>query len=330
MVRFSPTPDREGRSVFALLRVLALVGGTFIVLLVLLYSGYVGYTDLEPAEIDLREDDLVVDETGRQVDYGRSWLARRGGLWVLHLEGSPEDIGDAHGRLASRLYRNIDARLDTMLEGRYRGYIERWAELMLLRWDYRGADVALSAPVRRELSALAAALPDDGEGELSPYHRLFLFQCFFDLTQRLQDVIVEGSMFAVSPRATSSGVEAGNLIVGRTLSVDFGADFEIDRVVGFYYPDGKYPFVSIGWAGMIGVVTGINARGIVVATNPARTDDAREANAVPLPLVLRTVLEEADTLEQAVDTVVARVFDRAGVSEALGLRGLLPRWGEQS
>ncbi|MCA9699069.1 MAG: hypothetical protein KC431_16220, partial [Myxococcales bacterium] len=77
--------------------------------------------------------------------------------------------------------------------------------------------------------------------------------------------------------------------------------------------DGKYPFVSIGWAGMIGVVTGINARGIVVATNPARTDDAREANAVPLPLVLRTVLEEADTLEQAVEIIEAAELRTAGI-----------------
>nr|WP_255216639.1 C45 family peptidase [Pseudenhygromyxa sp. WMMC2535] len=234
-------------------------------------------------------------------------------MWVLHLEGSPEEIGDAHGRLAGRLFRNIDRRVDATLDGRYRGVIESWAELMLLRWDYRGADAALPSPARHELSALAAALPSDDTGELEPYHRLLLYQCFFDLTQRLQDVFIEGSMFAVTPRASASGVEAGNLIVGRTLSVDFGPDFEVDRTVSFYYPDGKYPFVSVGWAGLIGVVTGINARGIVVAANPARTDDPREANALPLPLVLRTVLEEADTLEQAVEIIEEAELRTAGV-----------------
>ncbi len=298
---------------FALLRVLAIVGGTFAILLVLLYSGYVGYTNLSPDEVAVGRHELIVDETGRRVDYGRSWLARRGGLWVMHFEGSPEDIGDAHGHLAGRLFRNIDGRVDAILEQRYRGFIESWAEVMLLRWDYKDADRDLDAAHRRELSALAAALPDEGEGELRPYHRLFLYQCFFDLTQRLQDVFVEGSMFAVAPRATSGGLEAGNLIIGRTLSVDFGPDFEADRIVAFYYPDGKYPFVSIGWAGLVGVVTGINARGIFVAANPARTDDAREANAVPLPLVLREVLEEADTLEQAVEILDAAELRTAGV-----------------
>jgi isopenicillin-N N-acyltransferase-like protein len=298
--RSYPGQAQEGRSVFALLRVLAVVGAIFAILLVLLYSGYVGYTNLEPEEVEVGAHELIVDETGRRVDYGRSWLARRGGLWVLHFEGSPTDIGDAHGHLASRLFRNIDAHINAMLEQRYSGVIESRAELMLLRWDYRTADGAIEDVHRRELSALAAALPDDGEGELRPYHRLFLYQCFFDLTQRLQDVFVEGSMFAVAPRPASGGLEAGNLIIGRTLSIDFGPEFEADRTVAFYYPDGKYPFVSIGWAGLVGVVTGINARGIFVAANPARTDDAREDKAVPLPLVLRTILEEADTLEQAV------------------------------
>jgi isopenicillin-N N-acyltransferase like protein len=311
--RTYPGQAHEGRNVLALLRVLAVVGGTFAILLVLLYSGYVGYTNLAPDEVEVGRHELVVDETGRRVDYGRSRLARRGGLWVMHFEGSPEDIGDAHGHLAGRLFRNIDGRVDEMLTARYRGAIESWAERMLLRWDYRAADAALAADHRRELSALAAALPDDGKGELRPYHRLFLYQCFFDLTQRLQDVIIEGSMFAVAPRATSGGLEAGNLVIGRTLSLDFGPEFEADRVVAFYYPDGKYPFVSIGWAGLVGVVTGINARGIFVAANPARTDDAHEADAIPLPLALRRVLEEADTLEQAVAILQAIELRTSGV-----------------
>jgi hypothetical protein len=173
---------QEGRSVFAVLRVLAIVGGTFAVLLATIYSFYVGYTELEPAEVEIGTHELIVDESGRRVDYGRSWLARRGGLWVMHFEGSATDIGDAHGQLAGRLFRLIDTRIDAMLEDRYRGFVESWAELMLLRWDYRGADAAINPEHQRELSALALALPDDGEGELEPYHRLFLYQCFFDLT----------------------------------------------------------------------------------------------------------------------------------------------------
>jgi isopenicillin-N N-acyltransferase-like protein len=59
------------------------------------------------------------------------------------------------------------------------------------------------------------------------------------------------------------------------------------------------------------VVTGVNARGIVVALNPTRTDDPLETGA-PLPLVLRQVLEEADTLEQALEILQAADLRTSG------------------
>jgi tetratricopeptide (TPR) repeat protein len=172
---------------------------------------------------------------------------------------------------------------------------------MLLRWDYRGADRHLDESVRQELASLAEAVPETQTQRASAYHRLFLYQCFHGLAQRLDDVVLEGSMFAVANRRTANA-DPGNLVIGRSLSFDLGRDFEADRIVTFYRPDGRYPFVSVGWAGLVGVVTGINARGIFVGLDAARTDDPLEEGA-PLPIVLRRVLEQADTLEHAVEMV---------------------------
>src|SRR5690606_30687746 len=162
-----------------------------------------------------------------------------------------------------------------------------------------------------ELAAMAQALPPAEGDRIGSYQRLFLYQSVYDLGQRLDDVMLEGSMFAAAPKRTSAG-EPGNLIIGRTLSFDLGRDFEAERIVTFYYPDGRYPFVSVGWPGLMGVVTGINARGIFVALDPARTDDPPEEGA-PLPLVLRTVLEQADTLERAVEMVQQAELRSSGV-----------------
>lgn len=305
MARSSIMGPPEGRSAFfALVRVLAALLGTLFVLGALLYSFYLNYTEITPEEVAVTPHELVVDESGRRVEYGRSWLDRKGRLWHMHLEGSPEEIGDAHGRMAARLFRRIDDHTEQMLKQRFAAWLEPWAESTLLRWDYREADqTALRAQDRRELAALAQGLPAvEGDG-LARYHRLFLYQCVFDLAERLDDVIIDGAMFAVATRPRPNAPDAGNLIIGRTLTIDLatdrGGDFEADRVVSFYHPDGKYPFVSVGWAGMIGVVTGINARGIFVAANPARSDEPREEG-IALPVVLRQILEEADTVDQAV------------------------------
>jgi tetratricopeptide (TPR) repeat protein len=312
MARFAPGP--EGRSLLSVFRAVLALVLTLSVLTAILYTGYLTYTDLSPADVRAPEAAPEVDRSGRRVTYGRSSLTRERQLWLLHLEGSPEEIGDAHGKLGSRLFANLDEHASDRLGQRYGAWLESWGATMVMRWDFRDADDALPDAARRELAALAQAMPEAAGGRLGSYHRLFLHQNFVELSRRLDDVVLEGSMFASSPRAKGGGGgggERGNLIVGRNFFVDLGPEVEPDRLVTFCYPDGKYPFVSVGWAGLLGVVTGVNARGIVVVLNPTRTDDPLETGA-PLPLVLRQVLEEADTLEQALEILQAADLRTSG------------------
>jgi tetratricopeptide (TPR) repeat protein len=304
-------PPRSNESaVFAVLRAaLALLGTTF-VLVALLYSGYLNYTDLDAPEVDAPQHEIEVTPTGRELVYGDSRLTRDGRIWRLHLEGSPEEIGDARGRLTARLFEELDDLVQARVDARYGAWLEGWTTTMLTRWDYRGADRHLGDPYRRELAAVAAAMPEAQSGRASAYHRLFLYQSFDSLAARLEDVIVEGSAFAATRRR--SGSEPGNLVVGRSLWFDIGHDVELDRIVTVVRADGRYPFVSVGWAGLVGVVTGVNARGIFVALNPARTDDPLEEGA-PLPIVLRRVLEEADTLEHAIDILENAELRTSGI-----------------
>ncbi|MEM7154937.1 MAG: C45 family autoproteolytic acyltransferase/hydrolase [Myxococcota bacterium] len=311
MARFSSTPRAAGRPVFALLRAAAVLVGIGFVLIALSYSGYLSYTELEAPQVEVPRYEFEVDPTGRRLNYGRSWLDRDGRLWRLHLEGSPVELGDARGRLTERLFRQLDDRVRDMLERRYAAWLEQWTAAMVLRWDYRGADRYLDEEHRQELAAMAEALPADEDDRISSYHRMFLYQCVYGLGQRLDDVLLGGTMFAAAPKRTSTG-EPGNLIIGRTLSFDLGRDFEADRLVTFHHPDGRYPFASVGWSGLMGVVTGINARGIFVALDPARTDDPPEEGA-PLPLVLRTVLEQADTLDRAVEIIREAELRSSGI-----------------
>lgn len=299
MARLASGGPPEGRSFLALLRALVALVLTLTVLTVVLYSGYLSYTDLAPDEVAVAPAELAVDRAGRRVSYGRSSLTRDSRLWLLHLEGTPEEIGDAHGHLAARLWGELDRHVSSLLTHRYGAWLEGWTAAMVMRWDFRDADDGLAPAYRRELAAMAAAMPEARDDRLGSYHRLFLYQSFVELSRRLDDVLLEGSMFAVSAKPKGGG-ERGNLVIGRSFSADLGRDVETDRVVAFYHPDGKYPFASVGWAGLIGVVTGINARGIFVALDPTRTDDPLEPGS-PLPLVLRQVLEEADTLDQALE-----------------------------
>ncbi|MEM6295501.1 MAG: C45 family autoproteolytic acyltransferase/hydrolase [Myxococcota bacterium] len=290
-------PRNADSRVFALLRAVGVLAGLAFVFVALSYSGYIGFTDLDGPEVSVAPSTFTVEETGRTVRYGRSGLTRNGQIWQMHLEGSPIEIGDAHGRLASRLFGELDASMQGFIENRYGSPVEQWTASMLLRWDYRAADEFLDEERREELAALAAAVPEAGGDRMSAYQRLFLYQCMHGLAQRLEDVVLEGSMFAASTKRPGSS-ERGNLVIGRTLSVDTDGELDVAPIVTVVRPDGRYPYVSVGWAGLVGVVTGVNARGIFVSVNAARADEPLDDGA-PLPLVLRSVLERADTLEAA-------------------------------
>ena len=317
MARSFAHHQNEGPGLFAVLKVLAVLMAILVGVSVFIYSGYLSYTTLDGPDTETPALDTKADPSGRSFEYGRSRLSRQGKLWVLELVGNSQELGAAHGRLTRRLLARLDARIDFLVQQRFGEWLDAWASRMLLRWDYRDADQALSEDTRLELAAFAGEIEHAEDAKLSAYHRSFLRQCFFEVSRRVQDAFVDGSMFAVTADRNEPGGEAGNLLVGRSFTIDLGADFEADRVVAIYRRDGKYPFASVTWPGMIGVVTGVNARGIVVTGNPARTDDPREESGEPLPIVLRRVLEEADTLDRAI-TILRDADLRTGAVVLVG------------
>ncbi len=296
---FTGAPERGILS--SAVRVLAGLLVTIALMTALLYSGYIEYTSFEPAQ--LREasgpaDPPTVDLSGRKIAFENSSMTREGHLWRRSLRGTPEEIGTASGVLTGRLYTKIDRRLAALARNRYGDGIEAWAEHMLFRWDYRGTTNALRPDDQRELAAMIGAFPPLRQNGLSLYERLHVMQCMVDVTQRLDDFLIEGVTFAAVPSKSATSTDRSNVIVGRSISIDLGEDFDADRLVSFFHPDGKYPFVSVGWAGLVGVVTGVNARGVFVAVNPAQTDDPPE-NGRALTIVARQLLEEADNIEGA-------------------------------
>jgi hypothetical protein len=74
--------------------------------------------------------------------------------------------------------------------------------------------------------------------------------------------------------------------------------------VSLVHPDGAIPYASVGWPGLVGVVTGVNAEGIAVLLHPAQTSDVRLTRAAqPTPLIARDVLENARTQAEAIAVI---------------------------
>jgi len=100
----------------------------------------------------------------------------------------------------------------------------------------------------------------------------------------------------------------GHLIGGRNFDWEAAEVFSRDRVVIMCEPDGGIPFISLSWAGMAGVVSGMNRAGVSVTINGAPSELPRET-ATPVAIVAREVLERARNLAEALDIMrSAKVF----------------------
>ena len=226
-------------------------------------------------EIALPGAELTAPATiSRAVPHGKLEWAE--GLRVVTLHGSPEEIGKAHGELlAVEANRCVDSVLHVV------GTVETIRGGMWFRkkLDDAAARLAPHIPERhlRETEALAASLHLDPG--LIAVVNVFpeLFHC---------------SGFAVSGAATTDGT----LYHGRVL--DYMTEIGLqDAAAAFVVaPEGQIPFVTIGYAGFIGSVSGMNAQGISLGEMGGRGEG--QWDGVPMATLMRRAMEECTTLDE--------------------------------
>jgi len=237
------------------------------------------------------------DWTPREWGGGRL-VAGPGGVPILHVAGTPEEMGAQHGHL-----------LGGELQGMLR-YVEAFVgrrELPAARRRARELFEAHTPPrYLREVEALAAAAGLDVEDVL-------FAQWFTDLYRG----------FACS---TLTARSAEGPFLARNL--DFPGMGWLGRysVVVVARPEGRRPFVSVTWPGLIGVLSGQSPD--VALSVMVVHDDLGARPGLPFQLAFRRVLEEAgsaaevEALLRETPLTVSNnlmVLDGAGDARALEL-----------
>jgi len=210
----------------------------------------------------------------KQLEHGElRWVE---GQRVALLQGTPEQIGQAHGKLLKQeAVRCIDSVMyafgtaQTILTGRW------------FREDLESAYSKLSPhiPERHKIETRALAASLEMNPDLIEALNVFpeLFHC---------------SGFAIFGKAT----EGGKLYHGRVLDYMTAIGLQDAATTFVVSPDGMIPFVNVGYAGFIGSVSGMNAEKISLGEMGGKGEG--QWDGVPMATLMRRGLEECSSLEQ--------------------------------
>lgn len=223
--------------------------------------------------------------TREQVDpEAQGWSEEVDGALVVHLKGTPYEMGYQRGYFAGDKVRlNLDL-FDGLLKlAEQEVGLPRIAANLLLDITYALCSPYIPDRYKREMEGMADASGCD----LKVIRRGHVISV---LTER------GCSAFAVWGRATADGA----LFHGRNFDWITSAGLEDTAVLALYEPEDLQPFASVGYAGVIGTLSGLNMSGISISQIGAITKDT-SFRGLPLEFVLRRLLEECETLEDAAE-----------------------------
>ncbi len=231
---------------------------------------------------------------------GRSWSRVQAGLREVYLEGSPEQIGAGNARLLRQQMVEDEGALWSDFEQYVPWWLARVGIADFSRLRYRHLDEGIPDARRRELASQSLAFtPDPFSSRMPTYQRMLFLHALYDIALPLEHSPLIGcTSFAFS------GAD-GHELVGRAFDFDAGETFDRDKVVYLVREDGAVPFASVAWPGFIGVVTGMNAEGVVLVVHGARGGEP-SAEGMPVAFSLRETLAHAHTADEAVGLLRAQ------------------------
>jgi len=227
---------------------------------------------------------------------GRSYVLEREGLLEVGLRGSPEAIGAAHSAL---LYARMVENEGVLLRRFEDAVPQRLGRALLVdlaRLRFRGVDGGMSPERLREIAAGALAFEPDPYADVLPTYQRFLYlNALYDISLSFEHSPLVGCTTVAFHGALRP---AGGALLARAFDMEVDPIFDRGKAIFLVHEDGKLPFASVSWPGLVGVVSGMNVEGLAVVVHGARAGDTA-AVGEPVVHALRRVLGEARTTDDA-------------------------------
>lgn len=252
--------------------------------------------DMKNPNIPINLDSYTIEEeTGYTACNGNFFRKSNSGLYEIFLHGKPLDRGTALGRLTKDLLYYQEKTFVNQI----REIIPSESYLKFLRFFTvifnRNMGEFVPEEYRQEIYGMSLSCSDEFNSIGPAYERQLNFHGAHDIGHTMQEYMLVGcSSFGVWGNKSADST----LIIGRNFDFYVGDEFAKNKLVSFVAPDKGYKYASIGWAGMIGVLSGMNEKGLTITLNAAKGDIPTSA-AMPISILAREILQYASTIDEA-------------------------------
>jgi predicted choloylglycine hydrolase len=270
-----------------------------IVLLIAIFVIYFKFAvTINPPLIDdfspLNKKRIQVNKYFYKID--NNWIKKnKYGLWELYVEGDPFKRGVIFGKLSQELmYRqesDLIKQINKMIPSVYYLNIIK----LFVAWFNKDLDSYIDNEYLKEIYGVSQSASHQFDYIASGYQRILNYHAAHDIGHALQGMHIIG---CTSFSAWGNKSYDGNLIVGRNFDFYVGDDFAQNKIVAFINPSNGYKFMMVTWGGMIGVVSGMNEKGLTVTLNAAKSEIPLSA-ATPISIVAREILQYAKNINEA-------------------------------
>ncbi len=280
-------------------RRLLYVIGSFILLLLILFLYLLWVSKINPPEI---KDTASLQLQRTETDTGlytinNNWFRKsKSGLYEMYVEGNPFERGVANGKLSKELVVTqedyFNDQINKMIPSPFYLHFLKY----FVGWFNRNLDKNITKEYKEEIYGISESASDKYDYIGTNYQRILNYHSAHDIGHALQNMALVGcTSFGTWDAASADGT----MIIGRNFDFYVGDNFAKNKIVLFESPSQGYKFMSVTWGGFIGVVSGMNEKGLTVTINAAKSS-IPSGSATPVSIVAREILQYAKNINEAI------------------------------
>lgn len=250
--------------------------------------------DVKQYSLDVPKVNKINDST---FSFNQNYLTKnKQQIWELYIQGNPLQLGYNNGALTQNLMQKQEEIFFSKIEGFVPSKFKQNLLRGFLKWYNRKMYLNVRDDFQAEIYGMSQYSSDQYNFIAPKFLRSMYLHGAHDIGHAMQDLMMVG---CTSLAVWNENTEDGDLLIGRNFDFYVGDDFAKNKVIEFVQPEEGIPYLSVTWAGMIGVVSGMNKEGITVTINAGKSKIPMAAK-TPISLVTREILQYARTIDEAI------------------------------